>query len=78
MLRREHSAILSTCIKVTFVFKIFDLSNFECPLKKGFTVYAMNTEISFSSMVLIRVYTLSKICNWSPYIFYASFESKSQ
>ena len=38
---REHSAILSTCIKLPFVFKTFVLSHdFEWPLKTGFTVSA--------------------------------------
>ena len=35
---REHSAILSTCIKLPSVFKTFVLSNFEWPLKTCFTV----------------------------------------
>ena len=34
----EHSAILSTFIKLPFVFKTFVLSIFEWPLKTGFTV----------------------------------------
>ena len=38
MLQREHSAILSTSIKLPFVIKIFVLSIFEWPLKIGFTV----------------------------------------
>ena len=38
MLQGEHSAILSTYIKLPFVIKIFVLSIFEWPLKKGFTV----------------------------------------
>ena len=41
MLQMEHSAMLSTCIKQTFVFKINGFfSNFEWPLKTGFTVLA--------------------------------------
>ena len=36
---REHSAILSTFIKLPFVFKTFVLSIFEWPLKTGFTVF---------------------------------------
>ena len=36
--KREHSAILSTFIKLPFVFKIFVLSILEWPLKTGFTV----------------------------------------
>ena len=35
---REHSEILSTCIKLPSVFKIFVLSISEGPLKTGFTV----------------------------------------
>ena len=35
---REHSAILLTFIKLSFVFKIFVLSIFEWRLKTGFTV----------------------------------------
>ena len=34
---QEHSAILSTFIKLPFVFKTFVLSIFEWPLKTGFT-----------------------------------------
>ena len=34
----QHSAILSTFIKLTFVFKNFVLSIFEWPLNTGFTV----------------------------------------
>ena len=38
MLQAEHSAKLSTFIKLPFVIKIFVLSIFEWPLKTGFTV----------------------------------------
>ena len=38
MLQGEHSAILSTCIKLPFVIKIFVLSIFEWLLKTDFTV----------------------------------------
>ena len=38
MLQGEHSAILSTFIKLPFVIKIFVLPIFEWPLKTGFTV----------------------------------------
>ena len=41
MLQREHSAILSTFIKLPFGIKIFDLSIFDWPLKAGFTVCEM-------------------------------------
>ena len=36
--RGEHSAILSTFIKLPFVIKVIVLSVFERPLKSGFTV----------------------------------------
>ena len=36
---REHSAILSTFIKLLFVYKTFVLSIFEWPFKTDFTVY---------------------------------------
>ena len=35
---REHSVIVSTCIKLPFVFKIFILYIFVGPLKTGITV----------------------------------------
>ena len=38
---REHSAILSTFIKLPFVFKSFVLSFFELSLKTGFTVLSV-------------------------------------
>ena len=38
MLQGEHSAILSTFMKLSFVFKTVVLSIFEWPLKTGFTV----------------------------------------
>ena len=37
----EHSAILSTFMKLTFVIKIFILSIFEWPFYTGFTVKKM-------------------------------------
>ena len=38
MLQEEHSAILSTFIKLPFAIKIFVWSIFEWPLRTGFTV----------------------------------------
>ena len=35
----EHSAILSTFIKLPFAIKTFVLSIFDWPLKTGFTVF---------------------------------------
>ena len=40
----EHSAILSTFIKLSFVIKIFALSIFEWPFYSGFTV--VNTPLA--------------------------------
>ena len=42
MLQCEHSAILSTFIKLSFANKTFVLSIFEWPLKTGFTIYLLN------------------------------------
>ena len=42
MLQGEHSATLSTFIKLPFVIKIFVLSIFEWPFYTGFTTYTMN------------------------------------
>ena len=39
MLQGEHSAILSTFIRLPFVFKIFELSIFERQFYTGFTVH---------------------------------------
>ena len=47
---REHSAILSTFIKLPFDFKTFVLSIFEWPLKIGFTV--------------LSIFTNQTICFW--------------
>ena len=41
MLQGEHSAILSTFIKLPFVIKIFVLSIFKWPLKTGLFVDAL-------------------------------------
>ena len=49
MLQREHSAILSSFIKLPFVIKTFVLSSFEWPLKTGFTVLAFNAAVPFKA-----------------------------
>ena len=41
-----ESAILSTFIKLPFVIKIFVLSIFEWPLKKGFTVVPKSHDLA--------------------------------
>ena len=42
MLQGEHSALLSTSIKLQFPIKTLVLSIFKWPLKTGFTVYPYN------------------------------------
>ena len=46
-LQREHSAILSTFIKLPFFIKIFALSIFEWPFYTGFTVLCVNEKQGF-------------------------------
>ena len=66
MLKGEHSAILSTFIKLPFVIKIFVLSIFEWPLKTGFTVVPTESDsdvifvYSFLSKTLTCTRHLSK------------------
>ena len=48
MLQGEHSAILSTCIKLPFVIKVFVLSIFEWTLKTGFAVHFLSLPSSIS------------------------------
>ena len=50
MLQGEHSAILSTFIKLPFVVKIFVLSIFEWLFYTGFTV------CQYSNVTLVNVY----------------------
>ena len=45
MLQGEHSAILSTFIKLPYVIKIFVLSICEWQLKTGFTVFGMSHQV---------------------------------
>ena len=62
MLQGEHSAILSTCIKLPNDFKTFVLSFFfEWPLKTGFTVYLLccRNDVIGLKFSNIFVYTLS-------------------
>ena len=46
MLQGEHSAILSTFIKLSFVIKNLVLSIFEWPLETGFTVCIEDEDVS--------------------------------
>ena len=47
MLQGEHSAILTTFIKLPFVINIFVLSIFEWLLKTGFTVILIDFILNF-------------------------------
>ena len=51
MLQGEHSAILSTFIKLPFAIKIFVLSIFERPLKTGFNKKNKDLPGSFFSII---------------------------
>ena len=54
MLQREHTAILSTFIKLPFVIKTFVLSIFEWPLKTGFTVFRYDWYSKTDSWISVR------------------------
>ena len=60
--QKEHSAILSTFIKLPFVIKIFVLSIFEWPLKTGLTVvfiYALGAKKNcLIESVLLSTYNI--------------------
>ena len=60
MLQGEHSAILSTFIKLPFVMKIFVLSIFEWPLKTGFTahVFLIRVENNVDPDQMTGIYTV--------------------
>ena len=57
MLQGEHSAILSTFIKLPYVIKIFVLSIFEWPLKTGFiTVFICAENIWVFFLHLLHIF----------------------
>ena len=75
MLQGEHSAILSTFIKLLFVIKISVLSIFEWPLKTGFTLLCLKVQADLGFMILkfffippVRsikgVYSFCLFCNY--------------
>ena len=51
----EHSSILSTYIKLSFVFKTFVLSIFECSLKTGFTTVHSSGIYNVIFMLMVHV-----------------------
>ena len=61
MLKGEHSAILSTSIKLPFVIKIFVLSIFEQPFYTGFTHQLTKTNLQHNDRAMIR-----QICSIKP------------
>ena len=61
MLQGEHSAILSTFIKLPFVIKIFVLTIFEWQFYSGFTVIVDNQDSSADTQILfLRVLFVKK------------------
>ena len=54
MLQREHSAILSTFIKLPSVIKIFILSSFEWLFYTGFTVFVLPIGSGVLVLMLVR------------------------
>ena len=62
MLQGEHSAILSTFIKLQFAFKTFVLSIFEWPLKTGFTVERFFKVLPHTVVVLHNTHRIKKAC----------------
>ena len=69
MLPLEHSAILSTFIKLPAVIKIFVLSNFEWPLKTGcifkaLTVMRDRLNISRNNLVITKIFIVGS-CIWN-------------
>ena len=64
MLQGEHSAILSTFIKLLFVIKIFVLSIFEWPFKTGFAVL-----LKVPAMGTMRVLSMHRLLKIIPLLF---------
>ena len=53
MSKGQHSAILSTFIKLQFVFRTFVLSIFEWSLKTGFNVVVFSKLLGFKAYKMI-------------------------
>ena len=67
MLQREHSAILSTFIKLPLSIKTFVLSIFKWPLKTGFTVILKLEEsaVFFHSDIRHTFFCILESRTWS-------------
>ena len=63
MLQGEHSAILSTFIKLPFVVKIFVLSIFEWPLKTGFYCIFIHSIYIFIYVRPAKVFNVDQCVN---------------
>ena len=55
MLQKEHSAILSTYIKLPVIIKIFVLSIFEGPFYTGFTVNVISHSLSLENCLTEKI-----------------------
>ena len=73
MLQREHSAILSTYIKLPFVMKNFVLSIFEWQLKTGFTVL-----MAYDVFSKVRGLNFGLSLHQHPYFVYMSSEGSGE
>ena len=79
MLPLEHSAILSTFIKLPFVIKIIVLSIFEWPLKTDFAVYKSEKSqmlciiylIIYNNIAILHIYIV--VSDFFLFIFIALF-----
>ena len=79
MLQGEHSSILSTFIKLSFVIKIFVLSIFECAFYTGFTVHVYCSDafslINVACKQAVLMIQIVPCYKCPPQIFYFVFTS---
>ena len=71
MLQREHSAILSTFIKLPIVIKIFVLSIFEWPFYTDFTVCFNLKIFKMSPRVICMMLYMDSIVDQTGHFAYA-------
>ena len=70
MLQVEHSAILSTFIKLPAVIKAFILSTFEWPFYTGFNVFADNHLSTSTKIPVVTKVVVLSVFEWP---FYTGF-----
>ena len=75
MLQGEHSAILSTFIKLPFVFKIFVLSVFEWPFYTGFFTVLLFFCISSRISLYFGSATFHPSLHWLPMCSFMGFQN---